>query len=167
MDHKVGCRCGGMQISVAHQAVMGGWMVFCMVVGKICGAGHPINDKLALASAVLKPIKTHVDGFRPLLFDGVIDKALGSGVIHLEGRGRLWMSEFNKGCTDGDSLLAVKESGTTFGFGGGGQDISHNFGDGVDGSVARWSASGGLQRIDGWAAQKIVATGATSSARFR
>ena len=60
------------------------------------------------------------------------------------------MSEFNKGFTDGDSLLAIKESG----FGGGGQDISHNFGDGVDGSVARLSASGGLQRIDGWADKK-------------
>ena len=84
---------------------------------------------------VLDPVKAHVDGFRPFLFDGVVCKTFGGGVIGTDGGGRLGMSEFVKGGTNGDSLLAVEECGSDFGLLGRQHNIAHDLGDGMDGAV--------------------------------
>ena len=67
----------------------------------------------------MDPVKAHVNGFQPFLFDGVVCKTFGGGVIDMDGSGRLGMSEFGKGGKNGDSLLAVEEGGSDFGFRGG------------------------------------------------
>ena len=54
-----------------------------------------------LLGPVFDPVKAHVDGFRPFLF-------YGGGVIDTDWFGRLGMSDFGKGGTNGDSLLAVE-----------------------------------------------------------
>ncbi len=61
-----------MQIGGAHEFVMGGGMVFGVVVAQILAARPLIDEELALAGAILDPIKLHVDGFRPFLFDCVV-----------------------------------------------------------------------------------------------
>ena len=43
------------------------------------------------------------------MFDGVVYKTFGDGVIDKDGGGRLGMSEFGKGGTNGDSLLDIEE----------------------------------------------------------
>ena len=58
-------------------------MVFGEVIGTIGGAWTPKNVELALADPITDPIKTHVDGFGPLLFHGVIGNAAGGAVVGL------------------------------------------------------------------------------------
>ena len=52
--------------------------MFGVVIAKISIAWLPIYKKLFLEGLILDPIKTHVDGFRPFLFDGFVSKT-GSG----------------------------------------------------------------------------------------
>ena len=49
-----------------------------VVIATISIARLPIYRKLFLEGPILDPIKTHVDGFRPFLFDGVVGET-GSG----------------------------------------------------------------------------------------
>jgi len=63
--------------------MMAGGMVFGEVIGMIGAAGTPKNVELALADPVVNPIKSHVDGFGPLLFHGVIGNAAGGAVVGL------------------------------------------------------------------------------------
>jgi len=58
-------------------------MVFGEVIGTIGATRVPKNVELALADPVADPIKSHVDGFGPLLFHGVIGNAAGSAVVGL------------------------------------------------------------------------------------
>ena len=74
----------------------------------------------------MDPVKAHVDGFWPFLFDGVFCKTFGGGVIDTEGVGRGGMSEFGKGDMNGYSLLAVEECGSDFGFCGGRHNVFHD-----------------------------------------
>ena len=43
-----------------------------VVIAKISIARLPINKDFFLEGPILDPIKTHVDGFRPFLFDGAV-----------------------------------------------------------------------------------------------
>ena len=43
-----------------------------VVIAKVSIARLPINKDFFLEGPILDPIKTHVDGFRPFLFDGVV-----------------------------------------------------------------------------------------------
>ena len=42
--------------------MMGGWVVFCMVITSVVVAGFPIYFELALSASVMDPIETHIDG---------------------------------------------------------------------------------------------------------
>jgi hypothetical protein len=66
-------------------AVVGGRMVLGVVITMVVGPRAPVDKELALAGPVLDPIKSHVDGLRSFLFDGVIRKAFRSGVVDLQG----------------------------------------------------------------------------------
>ncbi len=74
---------GLLEVGGSHGLMMFGRMVFGKVIGMICVAGAPEDVELPLTRVVTNPIKPHVDGFRPLLFDGVIDDATGSAVVRL------------------------------------------------------------------------------------
>ena len=72
------------------------------------------------------------------------------------------MAELSEDGTDGHSLLTVEEGGANFGFRGGGHDVGHNLGEGMDGAiegrVGAWCAA----RVGGPVAEEVVAAGAAS-----
>ena len=105
------------------------------VVTKIVAARAPVNEEMATPGAILNPIKAHVHDFVYFLFNGVIVKNCGSGVFYTERGRRLGVSELGKGVANGNGLLAVKKSGSNFGFGGGGHDIGNNPGKGEYGAI--------------------------------
>jgi hypothetical protein len=88
-----------MQVGGANGFMMGGWMMLGEVVSSVRAAFSPIDEKLSLSDAVSYPIKTHVHGFGPFLFDAVVGNAGGSAVVSLDRSGRLWMSEFDEAGT--------------------------------------------------------------------
>ena len=69
-------------------------MVLGVIVAQVSDAGLPVDEELTLACVVAYPIKAHVDRFRSFLLDGVVGKAVGSGVVDLDWRGRLWVPQF-------------------------------------------------------------------------
>ena len=74
---------GLLEVGGSHGLMMFGRMVFGKVIGAIGGTRAPKDVELPLTGAVTNPIKSHVDGLRPLLFDGVIDDAACSAVVRL------------------------------------------------------------------------------------
>ena len=116
----------GMQKFCPHKVVMGGRVVFGVVITKIGLPRVPVDKELALVGLGFDPIEVHVDGFGSFLFDGVIHEALGSGVVNLQGVGvvdlqgvqgscqpagvgGLWMSHFLQGGPNGNGFLAIGE----------------------------------------------------------
>ena len=67
-------------------------MMLGVVVAKVSDAWLPVDEELTLACAITYPMKLHVDFFQLFLFDGVISKAVGGRVVHLDWSGRLWVS---------------------------------------------------------------------------
>eukprot|EP00978_Attheya_sp_CCMP212_P006281 scaffold14236_cov54-Attheya_sp.AAC.3 len=87
-----------------------------------CSAFPPVDMELALCSAILEPIKAHVDGFGAALFDCVIDDAGCTTVVDLKGCRWLGMAHFFQDDTEDDSFAGIEETRAKFCFGGGGQD---------------------------------------------
>ena len=65
-----------------------------MIVAQVCDAGLPVDEELTLACSVAYPIKAHVDHFQSFLLDAIVGKAVGGGVVDLNWRGRLWVTQF-------------------------------------------------------------------------
>ena len=99
-------------------------MVFGVVITNVGRARAPVDQELALACAILYPIETHVDSFRPFLFDGVIREALCSGVVDLHRGGGLWMTHFLQGGSNGDGFLAVRVRRANFRLCSGSHDVT-------------------------------------------
>ena len=114
---------------------MGRGVMLGKLVTKIGAARAPVNEELATMGAILNSIKLHVNGFGSFLFDGVIGKTCGSGVVYMERGRRLGVSELEKGGANGNGFLAVEKSGSNFGFVGGGHGTRKNIGKGEDGAI--------------------------------
>ena len=56
--------------------MMGSQVMLGGVIAKIIIARFPMDKKLFLEGPILDPIKTHVDGLQPFLFDGVVGKTI-------------------------------------------------------------------------------------------
>ena len=97
-------------------------MVLGVVVPKIDVAWSVVDKELLLGLSILDPVEAHVDGFGSFLFDGFVGESDGGGVVDLHGGGRLGMTHFDECRSDGDGFLAVEESGSYFGLGGGRHD---------------------------------------------
>ena len=69
-------------------------MVLVVIVAQVSDDGMPVDEELALACAVVYPIKVHVYRFRSFLFGGVVGEAVGCGVVYLDWHGRLWVPQF-------------------------------------------------------------------------
>jgi len=74
---------GLLEVGGSHGLMMFGRMVFGKIIGAIGVTRAPEDVELTLTGAVTNPIKSHVDGLGALLFDGVIDDAACSAVVHL------------------------------------------------------------------------------------
>ena len=60
---------------------MGRGAVLGEVVTNIGAARALVNEEISMTGVILNPIKLHVNGFGYILFDGVIVKSCGSGVV--------------------------------------------------------------------------------------
>ena len=70
-------------------------MIFCPVVGVVCGAGAPLKSKLFLVDAVIpQPIETHVHGFGMFWLYPFVDDAFGGEIVNLNGGGQLYVPHF-------------------------------------------------------------------------
>jgi hypothetical protein len=98
-----------VEVGGAHSLVMGRRIVFSKIVCEIIFSWSPIDFVLSWTDTVANPVEPHVHGFGPLLFDGVVRDPAGCRVVHLDGRGALWMAHFAKGGTGDCALFAVDE----------------------------------------------------------
>ena len=70
-------------------------MMFCPVFGVVCGAGMPVKSKLFLVDAAIsQPMETHIHGFGTFWLYPFVDDAFGSGIVDLNGGGRLFVPHF-------------------------------------------------------------------------
>ena len=53
--------CGGMQVSGAHEMIMGVWVVFFVVVAKVGATRFPVEKELALAFTIFDPGEAHAN----------------------------------------------------------------------------------------------------------
>ena len=60
----IGKSCVGIQVIVAHETMMGGRVVFCVVVAKVGATRFPVYKELALAFTIFDPVEAHVNRFR-------------------------------------------------------------------------------------------------------
>ena len=113
------------------------------VIGKVFGSLLPVQAELISIDAAAHPVESHVKGLGAFLAhvageDSVVGRAFG-----LDWGGRLQVDHFDEGCADGNSLLAVEENRSSFGFRGGRHD-------GVDGLTF-----GEYRTIKGWSGADV------------
>jgi hypothetical protein len=95
----------------------------------------PVDGELALCNTIADPIEAHVNGFGASLFDSTVGDARRTGVVRLDGSGRLWMSHVSKGGAKPGSLLAVVEESAKFRFSCGRDDNFENGAGNMDSAV--------------------------------
>ena len=86
------------------------------IIGQVFFSGPPKNTKLALGNAVFHPIKPHVHGIGPALFDGVGEDADSALVVELEWCGALGVAHFGECGSHGNGIFGIDEAGAGFGF---------------------------------------------------
>jgi hypothetical protein len=137
------------QVCGPNELVMLRGMMLREIISFVHVASFPKYVKLALAHTVSDPVKAHVDGFGPLLFDSIGGNASGSNVVSLDGHCRLGVAEFFKADTDWASFLAIVIRGNKFGFSSTGQDFAHDLTGDIDGSIVQWWGIIGVGRESG------------------
>ena len=108
-----------VQVGRSYNVVMGSILVLDEVVTEVSAAGFPINEKLALPSAVLDPIEAHVDEFGSFLFDCSVGEAFRGRVVNADLSRWFWVPEVLESSAHQNGLLAIVKGGTNFGFSGG------------------------------------------------
>ena len=59
-------------------------MVLRAVITPVLGASVPVETELALSFEVVNPVESGVNSLHIILDDGVVDHAIGSGVVSLD-----------------------------------------------------------------------------------
>ena len=134
------------EVAGAHEAMVRRRVVFSEVVGKVVGSFAPVDMIVALGDTVFDPVETHVHGFGPALFDGVINDANGTFVVRLDWGGSLGVAHFIKGGAEGCGILGIIEKSACFSFRRGGEDSVHDGAMYVDGAVERGRCTVGTGR---------------------
>jgi hypothetical protein len=124
-----------MKIDWVHKAMVRRRMVLGEAVCKIVSSWDPENVELALLGAIPHPIKRHVHSARALLFDSSIEDAICDGIVNLHGSCRLGMAHFGECGAKYDNFFSIEKSGSDFGFGCGGNNMSQDLGNMEDGSI--------------------------------
>ena len=75
---------------------MGRGMEFADKISIVTKARLPVDDELVLSDAVADPVKAYVDGFSGFLFDAIVGKADGGGVVNLDSDGWLGVTHFGE-----------------------------------------------------------------------
>lgn len=139
---------GSVQIKRSYTSMVGGCVVFGVVVSVVVGAGLPIDVVMALLDAVADPVVAHVNCTGTLLPDGVVGDADGGGVVGLYGCGGLWVAHFFKDCADDGSFFHVDEESTDFGFGSSGGDVFEDTRGVENGGVVDFGFSRGVAEVE-------------------
>lgn len=96
-------------------------MQWSMVLAKVvCEVGCPwlpVHVEHALINAVSEPVKSHIDCFRSLLFDGVVQDTLRALVIRLDRCSGLWVAEEDEGLAEWTRILCVVKGSSHLSFG--------------------------------------------------
>jgi hypothetical protein len=87
--------------------MMGCRMVLCKVVAVVVFAWFPVDSELILLRGAANPIKTHVHGLGPSLFDGVVGDTAGGRVVVFHRCGRLWVTHVDEGLTEGQTSCSL------------------------------------------------------------
>ena len=98
------------QVLWADSFVVTGRAVLGVVVCLVCGSWFPVDFKLLLSTAVTNPVIPHVYGLGFSLFDGVVRKTLGTGIVCDQWCSWLWVAHLHKGCANGGSILLIVKS---------------------------------------------------------
>jgi hypothetical protein len=114
-----------------------------------------VYDELVLPNAVPDPIKSHVDSLGPALFYGLIYDASRAGIVHLDWRQRLRMTQIFKRCTEPGSIFGIIEEGAHFGFCGGGEHDPHDTAGHVDRAI-----DGGRRAVGERRGSRVLRAGA-------
>ena len=113
------------------------------VIGKVFGSPLPVQAELILIDVADHPVESHAKGLGAFPVYVAGEDAVGGRAVGLDWGGRLRVAHFDEGCADGNSLLAVEENRSSFGFLGG----SH---DGADGLIF-----GDYRSIRGWSGADV------------
>ena len=131
-----------VQVVVPKVLMMNCGVMFGEVVSEIVRARGPVHMVLALVYPVLKPIKSHIDGFGFPLFDFLICKTDRGGIIELDGCGWLGVTHLTEGLSELGGVFGVGKYACDFSFGGGAEDMPEDFRFDQDGRIGgfrfRW-----------------------------
>ena len=133
-----------LKVYIPYPSVAFGREVLGELIGKVLVSLLPVQAELILLDAAEHPVESHVKGLGAFTAHVAGEDAVGGRAVGLGRGGRLRVSHFDEGCADGNSLLAVEENSSSFGFRGG----SH---DGADGLKF-----GEYRTIRGWSGADIV-----------
>lgn len=114
------------QVHRPNELVMLHGMMLREIISFVHVAAFPKNVKLAFAHMVSDPVKVHVNGFGPLLFDSIGGNASVGNVVSLDKHCWLGVAEYFKVDMDWASFLAIVIHSTECSFSGTGQDFAHD-----------------------------------------
>ena len=113
------------------------------VIGKVFDSLLPVQVELVFIYAAVHPVESHVKGLGEFPAHVAGEDALGGCVVGLDRGGRLRVAHLDEGCADGNSLLAVEENRSSFGF----HSRSHDCADGL--------TFGKYRTIRGWSGADV------------
>ena len=82
-------------------------MVLCVVISEVILSSFPMDVEMSLAYSIPDPIEPHVNSFRSLLLDSVIDDAFCTRVVSLNWSWGLLMTKKFQGCSQCASILGI------------------------------------------------------------
>jgi hypothetical protein len=107
-----------LEILIAHELVVGWWVVLGKIIGSVSFAWGPKEIELTLCNAIFEPMITHVKGLGFFHANLSFEDTGGSGVVSFERStsGRLFVTHLFEGSDHGDSFLSIEKKTTSFGF---------------------------------------------------
>jgi hypothetical protein len=72
--------------------MVSGGVLFGVVVGQIFTARAPVDAEVVLSDSAFDPVKAHAHGLGSFLFDSVVGKTCGGGIVCLKWSRRLWVA---------------------------------------------------------------------------
>ena len=132
-----------LKVYIPYPSVVFGREVLGEVISKVFGSLLPVQVELILFDLSAHPVESHVKGLGEFPAHVAGEDDVGGCAVGLDRGGRLQVSHFDEGCAYGNSLLAVEENRSIFGF----RCASH---DGADGLTF-----GEYQTIRGWSGADV------------
>ena len=101
-------------MSASVSLMVGGWMVFSVVISQILGASIPTVMEMVLRGPAVKPPKAHIPHLVPMRGNSVVNDPCSSGVVSLDGAPGLGPSHVNEDLPVGNHFSCCDEEGSQF-----------------------------------------------------